>query len=227
MSHISVFRTYPHVRGGFGADKRSCRGRAAAFATKNKRGLLIGSAALSVTLIVVGVIIATGGSSDDGVQIIKSENDHKDYRYFVMPNELSVLLISDPTIEAASAQTADGISCSCWPWARQRMDANDEDDGGAEEAGTKKAAFALAVGVGYLTDPKSLPGCAHYVEHMLFMGTEKYPNPDDFNVYMSAHGGATNAFTTFDRTVYYFNVQDSHLEGAVDRWSEFFKRPLF
>ena len=39
-----------------------------------------------------------------------------------------------------------------------------------------KSSAALAVGVGSLTDPKDRRGLAHFLEHMLFLGTEKYPD---------------------------------------------------
>ena len=40
----------------------------------------------------------------------------------------------------------------------------------------KKAAAALSVGVGYFSDPWHLQGLSHYLEHMLFMGSTKYPD---------------------------------------------------
>ncbi|GBP10042.1 Insulin-degrading enzyme [Eumeta japonica] len=43
------------------------------------------------------------------------------------------------------------------------------------DSATDKAAAALDVNVGYLSDPDDLPGLAHFCEHMLFLGTKKYP----------------------------------------------------
>jgi predicted Zn-dependent peptidase len=40
---------------------------------------------------------------------------------------------------------------------------------------------ALSVGVGSLSDPMEAQGLAHYLEHMLFMGTEKYPSENDYS----------------------------------------------
>lgn len=39
----------------------------------------------------------------------------------------------------------------------------------------QKSAAALSVGVGSFSDPLQAQGLAHYLEHMLFMGTSKYP----------------------------------------------------
>ncbi|KNC71979.1 hypothetical protein SARC_15476, partial [Sphaeroforma arctica JP610] len=44
-----------------------------------------------------------------------------------------------------------------------------------------KAAAALDVHVGHLHDPKELPGLAHFCEHLLFLGTEKYPKENVFS----------------------------------------------
>jgi insulysin len=44
-----------------------------------------------------------------------------------------------------------------------------------------KSAGALDVHVGSALDPKPLFGTAHFLEHMLFMGTEKYPSENEYN----------------------------------------------
>jgi secreted Zn-dependent insulinase-like peptidase len=45
---------------------------------------------------------------------------------------------------------------------------------------TELAAAALDVNVGYFSDPADRPGLAHFLEHMLFLGTKKYPDPASF-----------------------------------------------
>lgn len=92
---------------------------------------------------------------------------------------------------------------------------------------TDKAAAALDVNVGFMYDPKELPGLAHFCEHMLFLGTEKFPSENDYNKYISEHGGMNNAFTTLDHTTYYFDVAHTHFAEALDRFSQFFMAPLF
>lgn len=59
------------------------------------------------------------------------------------------------------------------------------------------------------------------------MGTTKFPDENDYNVYLSSHGGSSNAFTDMESTNYYFDVSADHLEGAVDRFAQFFIAPLF
>ncbi|CAL7937409.1 unnamed protein product [Xylocopa violacea] len=92
---------------------------------------------------------------------------------------------------------------------------------------TDKSAAALNVNIGYLSDPDDLPGLAHFCEHMLFLGTEKYPEKNDYNKYLSQNGGTYNASTNMDNTLYYFDVHSDKLKGALDRFAQFFIAPLF
>lgn len=92
---------------------------------------------------------------------------------------------------------------------------------------TDKSAAALDVNVGSYNDPKSLPGLAHFCEHLLFLGTKKYPQENDYNSYLSKNSGYSNAFTSSLHTNYYFEVKNDALEGALDRFSQFFIEPLF
>ena len=42
--------------------------------------------------------------------------------------------------------------------------------------------------LGHMCDPEELPGLAHFCEHMLFLGTEKYPVENDYKRFLSEHG---------------------------------------
>ncbi len=83
----------------------------------------------------------------------------------------------------------------------------------------------VAIGAG--SDPKDRPGLAHFLEHMLFLGTEKYPQPDDYSSFIQQHGGSNNAYTTFANTNYFFEIDNEQLEPALDRFAQFFIAPLF
>ncbi len=91
----------------------------------------------------------------------------------------------------------------------------------------EQASASLSVRVGSFDDPTNIPGLAHFCEHLLFMGTKKYPTEDEYSHYLSNHNGSSNAFTSTDETNYYFEVGKDHLEGALDRFSQFFVNPLF
>ncbi len=58
-------------------------------------------------------------------------------------------------------------------------------------------------------------GLSHYLEHMLFKGTAKRAGRE-ISATVQAHGGQINAYTTYDRTVYYIDLPAPHLEVAVD-----------
>jgi insulysin len=66
-----------------------------------------------------------------------------------------------------------------------------------------------------------IPGIAHFCEHMLFLGSGKYPKENDYNEFLSENGGNANAYTCGDSTNYYFDVAPDALVGALDRSVEF------
>lgn len=90
-----------------------------------------------------------------------------------------------------------------------------------------KAAASLNVAVGSGDDPAGREGMAHFLEHMLFLGTEKYPEPGEYQQFIKSHGGSHNAFTAFQDTNYFFDVEARFLEPALDRFAEQFAAPLF
>ncbi|MFY0989309.1 insulinase family protein [Halomonas sp. C05BenzN] len=90
-----------------------------------------------------------------------------------------------------------------------------------------KAAASMNVGVGSAQDPDDLAGLAHFLEHMLFLGTDTFPEADAYQGYISRHGGSHNAFTAPQDTNYFFDIDPEALPGALDRFSRFFIAPLF
>lgn len=92
---------------------------------------------------------------------------------------------------------------------------------------TDKAAASLTVAVGHMSDPTSIPGLAHFCEHMLFLGTAKYPSENAYTTFLAENSGLSNASTYADNTKYYFDVAPAQLDGALDRFAQFFIAPLF
>lgn len=90
-----------------------------------------------------------------------------------------------------------------------------------------RSAAALSVGVGHLFDPKEKMGLAHYLEHMLFLGTKKFPEAGTYKKYLTENSGGSNAYTGGAVTNYFFQVSHDGFQGALDRFSDFFKAPLF
>jgi len=90
----------------------------------------------------------------------------------------------------------------------------------------KNSAASLSVPIGSMHNPESQLGLAHYLEHMLFLGSEKYPEINQYSKFMSQNGGYTNAYTAQDKTVYGFEVNDSAFPEALDRLGDVMRAPL-
>ncbi len=92
---------------------------------------------------------------------------------------------------------------------------------------TKKAAAALDVMVGSGDNPPGREGLAHFLEHMLFLGTDKYPDAAEYEEYTTEHGGTRNAYTSSEHTNYFFDIDQAFLPEALDRFAQFFIAPRF
>ena len=91
----------------------------------------------------------------------------------------------------------------------------------------EKAGMGVAVNAGSYHDPEDVEGLAHFLEHMLFMGTAKYPSEEGFMDFINTNGGDRNAYTSSTATVYHFSVKADKLPEAMDRLAQFFIAPLF
>lgn len=89
------------------------------------------------------------------------------------------------------------------------------------------SAAALAINLGHFDDPQDREGMSHFLEHMLFLGTEKYPNTGGFQKFISMHGGNNNAWTGSEHSCYFFDIEHKFLPEALDRFSQFFISPTF
>jgi protease-3 len=91
---------------------------------------------------------------------------------------------------------------------------------------TEKSAAALSVGVGAFSDPMDFQGMAHYLEHMLFMGSESFPEPDGYMNFAAENGGSSNAYTSSEITNYMITIENTAFPEALHRLSEFFSAPI-
>ena len=53
---------------------------------------------------------------------------------------------------------------------------------------------------------EKIPGIAHFLEHMLFLGSKKYPNPNYFSEFTAKNGGFSNAYTDLENTNFFYNI---------------------
>lgn len=89
----------------------------------------------------------------------------------------------------------------------------------------QKSAAAMAIPSGSWADPEEHQGLAHFLEHMLFLGTRDFPEVGEYTNYLKGNGGMSNAYTARDHTNYFFEVNASAFEGALHRFSQFFVDP--
>ncbi|WON76014.1 pitrilysin [Serratia sp. UGAL515B_01] len=94
------------------------------------------------------------------------------------------------------------------------------------DAKAPKSLAALALPVGSLENPDSQLGLAHYLEHMVLMGSKRYPEPESFAEFLKKHGGSHNASTASYRTAYYLEVENNAFDSAVDRLADAIAEPI-
>jgi predicted Zn-dependent peptidase len=82
-------------------------------------------------------------------------------------------------------------------------------------AGVRSASIGVWVGVGSRDETRTLHGCSHFLEHLLFKGTRER-SAMDISVALDAVGGEFNAFTAKEYTCFHARVLDDDLPLAVD-----------
>ncbi|CAK0811071.1 unnamed protein product [Prorocentrum cordatum] len=91
----------------------------------------------------------------------------------------------------------------------------------------EKTSFAVAVEAGSLEDPPAFQGLAHFCEHMLFLGSQKYPDTEAFSSTLALYGGKHNAYTAAEETVYFNEINNDGIEKGLDIFAQFFISPTF
>ncbi len=90
----------------------------------------------------------------------------------------------------------------------------------------RSAAFGIFVKNGSRNEDADNNGISHFIEHMLFRGTQKR-TAQDIAWQMDSIGGQLNAFTTKEYTCYYARVLDIHFDNAFDMLSDMFFNSKF
>ncbi|MCT8692540.1 insulinase family protein, partial [Glaesserella parasuis] len=89
-----------------------------------------------------------------------------------------------------------------------------------------KSLMSVGLPVGSMDDPVKQQGLAHYLEHMILMGSKAFPETNSLDGFLTKNGGYNNAFTASDRTVYYLEVNNNAFDEAVARLADAFAQPL-
>ncbi|MQL49652.1 MULTISPECIES: pitrilysin [Photorhabdus] len=95
----------------------------------------------------------------------------------------------------------------------------------SDEKATKSLA-AVSIPVGSMENPDSQLGLAHYLEHMVLMGSARYPQSGSLSEFLQKHGGSYNASTASYRTAFYLEVENEALADATDRLADALAEPL-
>src|SRR5581483_2768289 len=81
---------------------------------------------------------------------------------------------------------------------------------------TRSASISVFVGAGSRHETDALPGVSHFLDHMLFKGTESRPTVREISEAIEGVGGVTNDGTDKELTVYWAKVGDQHFDLAFD-----------
>jgi predicted Zn-dependent peptidase len=81
---------------------------------------------------------------------------------------------------------------------------------------THSASVSIFVGAGSRYEGDERAGVSHFLEHMLFKGTERRPTPREVSAEIEGIGGLMNAATDKELTVYWVKVGDQHFEHALE-----------
>ncbi|EFQ60844.1 peptidase M16A, coenzyme PQQ biosynthesis protein [Pseudomonas fluorescens WH6] len=89
----------------------------------------------------------------------------------------------------------------------------------------KRCAAALRVAAGSHDVPLAWPGLAHFLEHLLFLGTKRFPTAEGLMAYVQRHGGQVNASTRERTTDFFFELPVPTFADGLDRLADMLTHP--
>ena len=91
----------------------------------------------------------------------------------------------------------------------------------------RSVSTGIFVGAGSRYEDDAVAGASHFLEHMLFKGTAKRPEPQMISSAIESVGGVLNASTDREATLYYTKVARDHFPLALDVLTDMYNSPLF
>ena len=91
--------------------------------------------------------------------------------------------------------------------------------------GTRATTVLVAFDAGARTERPDENGMAHFLEHLVFKGGEKYPHYRDVNETAERLGGVLNAYTSHDLVAFHITVRAESTPAAIDLLTDFAGRP--
>jgi len=92
---------------------------------------------------------------------------------------------------------------------------------------TRSVSISIFIGVGSRYENDQEAGLSHFLEHLLFKGTEKRPDPVQISGTIESTGGVLNAGTEQELTVYWCKVAQPHFEESLDLLVDMLRNSLF
>lgn len=92
--------------------------------------------------------------------------------------------------------------------------------------GVRSVTVLALVNAGRRYETESVAGISHFLEHMVFKGTKKYPTARDLSAAIDQLGGEFNAFTSKEYTGYYAKLASPYMDTALDVVSDMLCTPL-
>ena len=89
----------------------------------------------------------------------------------------------------------------------------------------KRCAAVLRVAAGSHDVPLEWPGLAHFLEHLLFLGTERFPTSEGLMAYVQRHGGQVNASTRERTTEFFFELPVATFSGGLEQLADMLTHP--
>ena len=91
--------------------------------------------------------------------------------------------------------------------------------------GTRAATILVAFDAGARTERPEENGMAHFLEHLVFKGGEKFPHYRDVNETAEKLGGSLNAYTSHDLVAFHITARAEAAAEAADLLTDFVGRP--
>ena len=91
---------------------------------------------------------------------------------------------------------------------------------------SRSVSISIYVGTGSRYETPEQAGLAHFLEHLCFKGTKRYRSPQQISQAIDGVGGAINAATDRELTVFYCKVAQPHFALALDVLTDLVRRPL-
>ncbi|KWT00314.1 MULTISPECIES: pyrroloquinoline quinone biosynthesis protein PqqF [Pseudomonas syringae group] len=89
----------------------------------------------------------------------------------------------------------------------------------------KRCAASLRVAAGSHDAPRAWPGLAHFLEHLFFLGTERFPAGDNLMTFVQRHGGQVNASTRERTTDFFFELPQAAFAQGLERLCDMLAKP--